>query len=160
MDRYEQDHDLTELNIDLSLDDILFEYQGDIPAAPSPAAEPEEDPDDGFFRIAGEPVKNPRREAPKPQQPVPDAEHFWDLPSTPVQETSASVEEYFRDLPSTPVQETSASVEEYFRDLSGASAAKQPAAEPEPSAPRKKELPAQRRGDPRLHGGLRPGRFF
>lgn len=145
MDRYEQDHDLTELNIDLSLDDILFEYQGDIPAAQTPAAEPEDDPDDGFFRIAGEPVKNTRREAPKPQQPVPDAEHFWDLPSTPVQETSASVEEYFRDLPSTPVQETSASVEEYFRDLSGTSAAKQPAAEAEPSAPpagRKSSLPS------------------
>ena len=126
MDRYEQDHDLTELNIDLSLDDILFEYQGDIPAAPSPAAEPEDDPDDGFFRIAGEPVKNTRREAPKPQQPVPDAEHFWDLPSTPEQETSASVEEY-------------------FRDLSGTSAAKQPAAEAEPSAPpagRKSSLPS------------------
>ena len=126
MDRYEQDHDLTELNIDLSLDDILFEYQGDIPAAQTPAAEPEDDPDDGFFRIAGEPVKNTRREAPKPQQPVPDAEHFWDLPSTPEQETSASVEEY-------------------FRDLSGTSAAKQPAAEAEPSAPpagRKSSLPS------------------
>ena len=112
MDRYEQDHDLTELNIDLSLDDILFEYQGDIPAAPSPAAEPEEDPDDGFFRIAGESAMNTRQEVPKHQQPIPDAEHFWDLPGTPVQETPASDETY-------------------FPDLSGAPAAKQPAAEPE-----------------------------
>lgn len=127
MDRYEQDHDLTELNIDLSLDDILFEYQGDIPAAPSSAAEPEEDPDDGFFRIAGEPAMNTRREAPKHQQPIPDAEHFWDLPGTPVQETPASDETY-------------------FPDLSGAPAAKQPAAEPEPPAPpagRKSSLPSE-----------------
>lgn len=127
MDRYEQDHDLTELNIDLSLDDILFEYQGDIPAAPSPAAEPEEDPDDGFFRIAGESAMNTRQEVPKHQQPIPDAEHFWDLPGTPVQETPASDETY-------------------FPDLSGAPAAKQPAAEPEPPAPpagRKSSLPSE-----------------
>ena len=127
MDRYEQDHDLTELNIDLSLDDILFEYQGDIPAAPSPAAEPEEDPDDGFFRIAGEPAMNTRREAPRHQQPIPDAEHFWDLPGTPVQETPAPDETYFPDLSGTP-------------------AAKQPAAEPEPPAQpagRKSSLPSE-----------------
>ena len=63
MDRYEQDLDLTELNNDLSLDDILSEYQADAPFVPSPApqAEPEDDPDDGFFRIAGEAVGRIRR---------------------------------------------------------------------------------------------------
>lgn len=99
MDRYEQDHDLTELNNDLSLDDILFEYQVDVPAAHTPPAEPEDDPDDGFFRIAGEPVMNTRREAPKHQQPVPDAEHFWDPPVVPVQEEPASDVGQSWDLP-------------------------------------------------------------
>ena len=87
MDRYEQDLDLTELNNDLSLDDILSEYQADAPFVPSPApqAEPEDDPDDGFFRIAGEAVGRIRRTSPR-QQPVPDPEHFWDPPVVPVQE--------------------------------------------------------------------------
>ena len=63
MDRYDQDLDLTELNIDLSLDDILAEYQADSPVVPSPAlqADPGESRDDGFFRIAGEPVESVRR---------------------------------------------------------------------------------------------------
>ena len=41
MDRYEQDLDLTELNNDLSLDDILSEYQADAPFVPSPAPQAE-----------------------------------------------------------------------------------------------------------------------
>ena len=90
MDRYEQDLDLTELNNDLSLDDILSEYQADAPFVPSPApqAEPEDDPDDGFFRIAGEAVGRIRRTSSR-QQPVPDPEHFWDPPVVPVQEEPA-----------------------------------------------------------------------
>ena len=105
MDRYDQDLDLTELNIDLSLDDILAEYQADSPVVPSPApqADPGESRDDGFFRIAGEPVESVRREAPK-QQPVPDAEHFWDLPDMPAQEEPAPVEV---ELPAPPAEKKS-----------------------------------------------------
>ena len=106
MDRYEQDLDLTELNNDLSLDDILSEYQADAPFVPSPApqAEPEDDPDDGFFRIAGEAVGRIRRTSPR-QQPVPDPEHFWDSPVVPVQEEPAPDAGQFWDLPDLTVQE-------------------------------------------------------
>ena len=106
MDRYEQDLDLTELNIDLSLDDILAEYQSDGPAVPSPApqAEPESEPDGGFFRIAGEPLESIRREALK-QQPIPDAEHFWDLPDMPEQEEPAPVEVTLPDPAVAPAAE-------------------------------------------------------
>ena len=106
MDRYEQDLDLTELNIDLSLDDILAEYQSDGPAVPSPApqAEPEPEPDDGFFRIAGEPLEPVRRETPEPQ-PIPDAEHFWDLPDMPEQEESAPVDTKLPDSGESPAAE-------------------------------------------------------
>ena len=128
MDRYEQDLDLTELNNDLSLDDILSEYQADAPFVPSPApqAEPEDDPDDGFFRIAGEAVGRIRRTSPK-QQPVPDPEHFWDPPVVPVQEEPARDEGQFWDLPDLTVQE-------------------EPALETEPSAPpaeKKSALPSE-----------------
>ena len=128
MDRYEQDLDLTELNNDLSLDDILSEYQADAPFVPSPApqAEPEDDPDDGFFRIAGEAVGRIRRTSPK-QQPVPDPEHFWDPPVVPVQEEPAPDEGQFWDLPDLTVQE-------------------EPALETEPSAPpaeKKSALPSE-----------------
>lgn len=128
MDRYEQDLDLTELNNDLSLDDILSEYQADAPFVPSPApqAEPEDDPDDGFFRIAGEAVGRIRRTSPR-QQPVPDPEHFWDLPVVPVQEEPARDEGQFWDLPDLTVQE-------------------EPALETEPSAPpaeKKSALPSE-----------------
>lgn len=129
MDRYEQDLDLTELNNDLSLDDILSEYQADAPFVPSPApqAEPEDDPDDGFFRIAGEAVGRIRRTSPKQQQPVPDPEHFWDPPVVPVQEEPAPDEGQFWDLPDLTVQE-------------------EPALEMEPSAPpaeKKSALPSE-----------------
>ena len=128
MDRYEQDLDLTELNNDLSLDDILSEYQADAPFVPSPApqAEPEDDPDDGFFRIAGEAVGRIRRTSPR-QQPVPDPEHFWDPPVVPVQEEPARDEGQFWDLPDLTVQE-------------------EPALETEPSAPpaeKKSALPSE-----------------
>ena len=128
MDRYEQDLDLTELNNDLSLDDILSEYQADAPFVPSPApqAEPEDDPDDGFFRIAGEAVGRIRRTSPR-QQPVPDPEHFWDPPVVPVQEEPAPDEGQFWDLPDLTVQE-------------------EPALETEPSAPpaeKKSALPSE-----------------
>ena len=128
MDRYEQDLDLTELNNDLSLDDILSEYQADAPFVPSPApqAEPEDDPDDGFFRIAGEAVGRIRRTSPR-QQPVPDPEHFWDPPVVPVQEEPAPDEWQFWDLPDLTVQE-------------------EPALETEPSAPpaeKKSALPSE-----------------
>lgn len=128
MDRYEQDLDLTELNNDLSLDDILSEYQADAPFVPSPApqAEPEDDPDDGFFRIAGEAVGRIRRTSPK-QQPVPDPEHFWDPPVVPVQEEPTRDEGQFWDLPDLTVQE-------------------EPALETEPSAPpaeKKSALPSE-----------------
>ena len=128
MDRYEQDLDLTELNNDLSLDDILSEYQADAPFVPSPApqAEPEDDPDDGFFRIAGEAVGRIRRTSPR-QQPVPDPEHFWDPPVVPVQEEPAPDEGQFWDLPDLTVQE-------------------EPALEMEPSAPpaeKKSALPSE-----------------
>ena len=128
MDRYEQDLDLTELNNDLSLDDILSEYQADAPFVPSPApqAEPEDDPDDGFFRIAGEAVGRIRRTSSR-QQPVPDPEHFWDPPVVPVQEEPAPDEGQFWDLPDLTVQE-------------------EPALETEPSAPpaeKKSALPSE-----------------
>ena len=128
MDRYEQDLDLTELNNDLSLDDILSEYQADAPFVPSPApqAEPEDDPDDGFFRIAGEAVGRIRRTSSR-QQPVPDPEHFWDPPVVPVQEEPARDEGQFWDLPDLTVQE-------------------EPALETEPSAPpaeKKSALPSE-----------------
>lgn len=128
MDRYEQDLDLTELNNDLSLDDILSEYQVDAPFVPSPApqAEPEDDPDDGFFRIAGEAVGRIRRTSPR-QQPVPDPEHFWDLPVVPVQEEPAPDAGQFWDLPDLTAQE-------------------EPALETEPSAPpaeKKSALPSE-----------------
>ncbi len=128
MDRYEQNLDLTELNNDLSLDDILSEYQADAPFVPSPApqAEPEDDPDDGFFRIAGEAVGRIRRTSPR-QQPVPDPEHFWDPPVVPVQEEPARDEGQFWDLPDLTVQE-------------------EPALETEPSAPpaeKKSALPSE-----------------
>ena len=125
MDRYEQDLDLTELNNDLSLDDILSEYQADAPFVPSPApqAEPEDDPDDGFFRIAGEAVGRIRRTSPR-QQPVPDPEHFWDPPVVPVQEEPAPDEGQFWDLPDLTVQE-------------------EPALETEPSAPPAEKKSAQ-----------------
>ena len=128
MDRYEQDLDLTELNNDLSLDDILSEYQADAPFVPSPApqAEPEDDLDDGFFRIAGEAVGRIRRTSPR-QQPVPDPEHFWDPPVVPVQEEPAPDEGQFWDLPDLTVQE-------------------EPALETEPSAPpaeKKSALPSE-----------------
>ncbi|MCI7137433.1 MAG: hypothetical protein SPI09_08870 [Candidatus Limivicinus sp.] len=128
MDRYEQDLDLTELNNDLSLDDILSEYQADAPFVPSPAlqAEPEDDPDDGFFRIAGEAVGRIRRTSPR-QQPVPDPEHFWDSPVVPVQEEPAPDAGQFWDLPDLTVQE-------------------EPALETEPSAPpaeKKSALPSE-----------------
>ena len=128
MDRYEQNLDLTELNNDLSLDDILSEYQADAPFVPSPApqAEPEDDPDDGFFRIAGEAVGRIRRTSPR-QQPVPDPEHFWDPPVVPVQEEPAPDEGQFWDLPDLTVQE-------------------EPALETEPSAPpaeKKSALPSE-----------------
>ena len=128
MDRYEQDLDLTELNNDLSLDDILSEYQADAPFVPSPApqAEPEDDPDDGFFRIAGEAVGRIRRTSPR-QQPVPDPEHFWDPPVVPVQEEPAPDAGQFWDLPDLTVQE-------------------EPALETEPSAPpaeKKSALPSE-----------------
>lgn len=128
MDRYEQDLDLTELNNDLSLDDILSEYQADAPFVPSPApqAEPEDDPDDGFFRIAGEAVGRIRRTSSR-QQPVPDPEHFWDPPVVPVQEEPARDEGQFWDLPDLTVQE-------------------EPALETEPSTPpaeKKSALPSE-----------------
>ena len=128
MDRYEQDLDLTELNNDLSLDDILSEYQADAPFVPSPApqAEPEDDPDDGFFRIAGEAVGRIRRTSSR-QQPVPDPEHFWDPPVVPVQEEPARDEGQFWDLSDLTVQE-------------------EPALETEPSAPpaeKKSALPSE-----------------
>ena len=128
MDRYEQDLDLTELNNDLSLDDILSEYQADAPFVPSPApqAEPEDDPDDGFFRIAGEAVGRIRRTSSR-QQPVPDPEHFWDPPVVPVQEEPAPDAGQFWDLPDLTVQE-------------------EPALETEPSAPpaeKKSALPSE-----------------
>ena len=104
MDRYEQDLDLTELNIDLSLDDILAEYQSDGPAAPSPAPQADSEPDGDFFRIAGEPLEPVRRETPKPQ-PIPDAEHFWDLPDMPEQEESAPVDTKLPDSGGSPAAE-------------------------------------------------------
>ena len=104
MDRYEQDLDLTELNIDLSLDDILAEYQSDGPAAPSPAPQAGPEPDGNFFRIAGEPLEPVRRETPKPQ-PIPDAEHFWDLPDMPEQEESAPVDTKLPDSGESPAAE-------------------------------------------------------
>ena len=129
MDRYEQDLDLTELNIDLSLDDILSEYQADAPSVPSPALreEPEEPGADSFFRIAGEPVESLRRKSPKQQQPVPDAEHFWDPPVVPAQEE--------------PVPEAGQSW-----DLPDLTAIEEPAVEAEPSAPtaeKKSSLPSE-----------------
>ena len=104
MDRYEQDLDLTELNTDLSLDDILAEYQSDGPAAPSPAPQSGPEPDGDFFRIAGEPLEPVRRETPKPQ-PIPDAEHFWDLPDMPEQEESAPVDTKLPDPAEAPAAE-------------------------------------------------------
>ena len=67
-----------------------------------------DDPDDGFFRIAGEAVGRIRRTPPR-QQPVPDPEHFWDPPVVPVQEEPAPDEGQFWDLPDLTVQEEPAS---------------------------------------------------
>ena len=85
-----------------------------------------DDPDDGFFRIAGEAVGRIRRTSPR-QQPVPDPEHFWDPPVVPVQEEPAPDEGQFWDLPDLTVQE-------------------EPALETEPSAPpaeKKSALPSE-----------------
>ena len=167
MDRYEQDFDLTELNIDLSLDDILFEYQegGLASPSPAPASEPEEDLADSFFRIAGDPVRSSRREAPK-QQPVPDAEHFWDRPNTPAQQEPAPDNGYDQVLSTTSAWEEPAPDSGYDQELSGTPAWEEPAPDsgyypdlsatpsweeaapviPEPSAPaagKKSSLPSE-----------------
>lgn len=72
MDRYDQDFDLTEMDTDLSLDDILAEYQGapPEPAEYAPALSPEEPEDAFFFRIAGEePAFTERLEEPAAAPP-------------------------------------------------------------------------------------------
>ena len=92
MDRHDQDFDLTEVDRDLSLEEILAEYQSDagssfFRSAPEFSPAEEEDVDlGGFFRVSGEerPLEKPAAKPERvytPAEPVPEADSFWERPA-------------------------------------------------------------------------------